>query len=152
MVGLLLKSQPYMKSLYRRFLTAAVLLAVSAVPAAAADKKPKLDQAVTQSIAGSLDVIIRVVPGGHDAVRARLAAKGHAVTGEHASINALSATINAGDLADLDRDPLVASVSLNAVVHAHETAGSPDALVTLDRLRPMVGSTAKAVTGVGVAV
>src|SRR6266705_3281419 len=141
-----------MKSRYSRFLTAAVLLAVSAVPAAAADKKPKLDQAVTQSVSGSLDVIIRVVPGGHDAVRAKLAAKGRAVTGEHASINALSATVDAGDLAGLDRDPLVASVSLNAVVHAHETAGSPDAIVTLDMLRPMVGSTATGATGKGVVV
>src|SRR4051812_17384437 len=100
-----------MKSPRSRFFAAALLLAVSALPAAAADRKPKLDQAVSQSVTGPLDVIIRVVPGAHDAVRAKLAAKGHAVSGEHASINALSATVDARELADLDRDPLVVSVS-----------------------------------------
>src|SRR6266513_4281425 len=144
-----------MKSPCRRFLAAAVMLAVSGVPAAATDKKPKSDQAVSQSVTGSLDVIIRVVPGGHDVVRAKLAAKGRTVTGEHASINALRATVDARDPADLDRDPLVVSVSLNAVVHAHETVASPaspDAIVTLDMLRSIVGSTETGATGQGVVV
>src|SRR5438876_5664869 len=147
------------KFLCARFLVAAVILAGTAVPAAAADKKPKFDQAlehaVSKRVTGPLDVIIRVVPGGHDAVRGKLAAKGHAVTGEHASINALSATVDARDLADLDRDPLVVSVSLNAVVHAHQTVASPaspDAIVTLDMLRPIVGSTETGATGQGVVV
>src|SRR6266511_3473681 len=134
-----------MTSSSARFLVTAAMLAVSAVPAAAADKKPKLDQAVSQRGAGSVDVIIRLVPGGHDGVRAKLAAKRRAITGEHASINALSATVDAGDLADLDRDPRVVSVSLNAAVHAHQTLASLDAIATLNVLRPIVGSTAKAV-------
>jgi len=141
-----------MNAVYSRFVTAALLLAIAIVPAAASDKKTKLDHAVGQSATGPLDVIIRVVPGGHDAVRAKLAAKGRTVAGEHASINGFSATIDARDLADLDRDPLVTSVSLNAVVHAHETAASPDAIVTMDMLRPIVGSTAAGATGQGVVV
>src|SRR6266542_6927272 len=144
-----------MKVPCRRFLAAAAILAVSAVSAAATDKKPKSDQAVSQSVTGSLDVIIRVVPGGHDVVRARLAAKGHTVTGEHASINALSATVDARDLADLERDPLVVSVSLNAVVHAHETVASPagpDALVVVGMVRVVVGRWVRGAAGVGVVV
>src|SRR5437762_4218144 len=95
----LLKSQPHMKkSPYLLSLVAAAILGVSAGPATARDDKPKLDRAlkhaVSQNGTGSLDVIIRLVPGAHEGVRARLAAKGHAITGEHASINALSATVD----------------------------------------------------------
>src|SRR5260370_32954527 len=93
-----------------RFLTAALTLAAYAFPAVAADKKPKLDHALQHALKtgiGSVDVIIRVVPGGHDVVRSTLVGKGRTITGEHPSINALSATVDAGDLAELVTDPLV---------------------------------------------
>jgi len=127
------------------------------MPATAISHKRKADQAlrdaVTQRPTGSLNVIISVSVGAHDAVRAALAAKGRAVTGEHPSIHAVSATIDAADLADLERDPSVASISLNAVVTAHQTLPNPDAPVTLNVLRPMVGAAAAATgQGVGVAV
>jgi hypothetical protein len=157
MYGLALAEELYMTTCRSaRFLAAALMLGGFTVSAAAADKKPKLDQALQHAVpqkgTGSLDVIIRVVPGGHDSVRARLAAKGHAVTAEHVSINALSATVDAAGLADLDRNPLVTSISLNAIVHAHQTAASPDALVTLNALRSLVGATATHGPGRGIAV
>src|SRR5438552_1391124 len=137
-----------------RFLAAALMLAGSAVPAAA-DRKPKWDQAlqyaISRNVTSSLDVIIRVAPGGQSVVGGKLASKGRAVTGEQASINAFSATIYAADLADLDDDPLVTSLSLNAVVRAHQTLSNPDAIVALNSVRAMVGTTT-AVTGKGVGV
>jgi len=63
-------------ALCRPFAALALIVASSAIPAAAKDQKPKpdhaLQHAVDQSATGSLDVIIRVVPGGHDVVRAKL--------------------------------------------------------------------------------
>ena len=87
-------------------------------------KKTKLDFVLRRAAkrnAGTLDVIVRVVPGAQDAVRKTLEQMGD-VTGEFASINAFSATIDASELASLDADPLVLSVSVNAVVKAHQLA------------------------------
>jgi serine protease AprX len=144
------------RSLFARVLSAALILVGCATSVDAAGKKTKLDIALQQSVrrgeTGSLDVIISAVPGRRDAVRAKLTVKGRNITGEHGSINALSATIDVRDLADLNGDPSVASVSLNAVVRAHQTVPSSGALLTLDLLRPIVGSPATGVTGRGVGV
>src|SRR5258707_5540190 len=143
------------KCVYVRLLSAALIVASIAIPAAAKDK-PKLDQALRRAAnqpTTELDVIIRTVPGGHDLVRAKLVAKGRKVSGEHVSISAISATVAVGDLADLDRDPLVASVSINAVVRAHQVASDQDAFVPSGMLRTMVGATTLPTgQGVGVAI
>jgi serine protease AprX len=124
-------------------------------PAAAA--KPKLDRAlndaVDSGVTGQLSVIITAAPGSREKVRAKLVAHEKAIKLEHPAINAISATIDASDLADLIADPAVASVSIDSPVQAHETAlTGRDSIVTLDMLRPMLGTTATGVTGRGVGV
>src|SRR5256885_8556988 len=126
----------------RFFVAAAAICAGSAMPATAISHKSKVDQAlqnaVSQRPTASLNVIINVSAGGHDAVRATLAAKGRAVTGEHPSIHSVSATIDAADLPVLERDLSVASISLNAAVSAHYTLPNPVAPLTLYVVRPTV--------------
>src|SRR5260221_247231 len=135
-------------------LLALLCLLVSAVPASAANSnnRPKIDHAL-QSATGTVDVIIRFAPGGHDVVRGKLAKKGHSVTGEYPSIDAFSTTIDASELADLASDSSVASVSLNADVHAHQVLSGPDTLVQMNVVRSLVGTpTGVSGAGVGVAV
>src|SRR6185295_2626870 len=75
------------------------------------------------------------------------------ITGDYVSIKAINATVDARDLADLDSDPSVASVSINADVRAHQVASDEDALVPSGTLRSMIGaSTTASGYGVGVAV
>src|SRR4051812_35105591 len=97
------------RDLSARLLATALIVFASADHSAAADKKPKLDQAlqklVNQNGDGLLDVIIRAVPGGSGAVRAKLRSKGRDITGDYLSINAINATIDLRDLADFDNDP-----------------------------------------------
>jgi len=92
------------------------------------------------------------ITGGESAVRARLASRGRAITNQHASINAVRTTLLAEDLAALVDDPAVLSVSLDAVVTAHQTAAGADSIVTLDMVRADVGSSATPLTGRGVGV
>ena len=132
--------------------------ALLGLPGSANAAPPKLDKMLQVGAAsgatGQVQVIITAVPGKRDAVRTRLYAKGRPITAEHPTINAISATVDAGDLADLAGDPSVASVSLDAPVNAHATLTGADSLVSLDLLRAMVGGTATGLTGraVGVAI
>ena len=137
-------------------LAVAVIIVGLAHPAAGQGKPSRLDQPLSHAASGgsggSIEVIIRTVPEGQDPVRAMLAGKGHGLTAEHPLLHALSATVDVRDLADLERNPFVISVSLDAAVHAHQAPASPDSLVMLNALRPILGSTTLTGNGVGVAV
>ena len=140
-----------------RFSALALIVATATLPASAKGGRPRLDselrQALNRNASSQLDVIITALPGRSNEVRAKLGSKGHGVTGNHVSINAISATVDAADLADFDSDPSVASVSINADVRAHEVASDDDALVASGTLRSMVGAaTTASGYGVGVAV
>ena len=94
-------------------------------PAAAQRGNQKLDRALATASAadtGVQRVIVRTVPGARGAVRDRLAAGGHRVKGEHASIDALSLDMPSTALAGLAADPNVLSISSDAVV---TPTGSP---------------------------
>src|SRR3954471_3696157 len=136
-------------------LTWGVVLISLAAPVYAA--KSKLDKALTDRLSsgttGSVQVIITTVPGGTNVVRSKLLAKERTIKFEHPGINAISVTVDAGDLSDLAGDPAVVSVSIDAPMQSHATVltGS-DSLVTLDMLRTMIGGTSSGLTGNGVGV
>src|SRR4051812_1226241 len=112
--------------------TFAILLALVLPTLAAGQKAPALDHALRAELAstpsGQVPVIIRAVPGKRSEVRGKITAKGHGITTEVPSLDALSATVDVADLIVLGQDPSVHSISLDAVVHAHAAGTGPDAL------------------------
>src|SRR5437762_1174123 len=109
-----------------RFAFVAVFLAVVTAPIArvaakggAAPKSAKLDkalQAVVDSGAseGTIQIIIRVKPGGHDTIATGLTNHGDQVLADHPSIDSISAEVHQSDLVELANHPAVDGLSLNA--------------------------------------
>src|SRR5215471_11872748 len=142
-----------MRSIPTLGITVALIAGTFVTPATGGPRK--LDHALQQIAThanGTVDVIVRVVPGTEDNVRGRLTKNGRALKAEHPSIHALTATVAVSDLANLADDPSVASVSLDAEVSAHQTLSGPDSLIPLNVVRTLIGSTATGVTGQGVGV
>jgi serine protease AprX len=94
-------------------------------PAVAQYVKNKTDKPLSESpLVGTQQVIIRVKPGAKPGVRRKLERTGGGVVAEHKLVEAVTAKINARQLADLLNDPDVASVSVDALVHASGGPGS----------------------------
>jgi len=119
---------------------------------------PKLDLVLQQAArteAGPQRVIIRTRPGLRLALRDSLQAQGEAVRADHPAIEALTAEADAAQLRALSSDPLVESVSIDAVVSASQatwwqTFGS--ARVDANLLRATLGLTPSLFGGAGVGV
>ena len=123
-------------------------------PASAA--KGKLDKALSDGLSsgasGPVQVIITAAPGQRETVRGKLVSRNLTIKVEHPELNAISATVSMADLSALAGDPAVASVSIDARVDAHQTAlTGADSLVTLDVLRPAIGTPA-GVSGANIGV
>ena len=88
-------------------LAVALLFVLAFASSAMAKGHPKLDSQLQNVVdnGGNVDVIIRVTPGGGNDVKGKLAANGHVVKGDYPGISALSVTINASDLGDLENKP-----------------------------------------------
>lgn len=84
---------------------------------------PKLDTALRRVVddgASELQrVIITTTPGRRDALKADLDAHGALVTGDLASVAALSAVVDGADLTALAQLPDVRAISLDGVIAAH---------------------------------
>src|SRR5512136_455921 len=110
----------------------AVLVTLSVAGSALAQSLPKLDLVLQQAArtgAGPQRVIIRTKPGLRLALRDSLQAQGETVRADHPAIEALTAEADAAQLRALAADPLVESVSVDAVVSAsqatwRQTSGS----------------------------
>jgi serine protease AprX len=108
----------------------ALWILVPAPAASAADRQGKLDKLLQNASSGApRSVIIRVAPDGKDRIQKRLPHRGRGPA-EHRFISALTAELDATEIAGLVSDPDVLSVSADAVVHA-STSGSKAASGTL---------------------
>src|SRR5439155_13626977 len=117
-------------------------------------KRTKLDVSLRQGVTGPVRVIIRTRPGARAALRKRLRHHGDVIHGEHASINALTATIHPEDLAVLDADNSIAAVSADAIVLS-DAAGTAAGVQTIQNtLLPTLGLPSGRLSGwdVGIAV
>lgn len=112
-------------------------------PCAADGGQGKVDRLLAQqSSSGSRRVIIRTKSGSTSVVKARLQSHGDAVHGDHQTIDALSATIHAQDVAALAADPDVESISTDARITASQysgSSGSDEGSSTLNELKAELG-------------
>ena len=103
-------------------LLAAGIVSVFGTPAAAQDRRSKLDRVlrdvVESGATGPQRVILQTRPGTRDALKRTLSAHGDVVEAEHASLDALTVTVHAADLAALDANPSVVAISVDARVTA----------------------------------
>jgi serine protease AprX len=113
--------------------------------------KPKLDAALQTSPSGSVRVIVRTVPGQTATVADGLRKHGRQVFKQYSFINAVTTEATADDLAVLQADPAVASISIDAVIASTSASTSTqEASTLLPTLRlPLQGVGGK---GVGIAV
>ena len=103
------------------FVVGLVLGLVSlAAPAAAQGGHSKLDKVLRAALrqGAAHRVIITTRPGSRAALKAVLQAHGDLVQGEHPALNALTVTLHGEDLAALEADPAVLSISSDAEVTA----------------------------------
>jgi serine protease AprX len=97
------------------------------LPASAqpADRLPKLDTALTAHVhrkdTARQNVIIRVRDGNPAALAALLRAQGESISGVHAGIGAVAASLNVNQIRALTGLASVASISTDAVVFADQT-------------------------------
>ena len=119
--------------LFARLTAILVLLGgLSAAPAAAGERRSKLDRVLQDAVTRAPEpqrVIIRVQPGTRGAVKSALQAHGDTVVAEYPSLDALTVKLHGEDLALLDANPNVLSVSTDAEVtsFASPKAGVPGA-------------------------
>ncbi len=148
----------------RKLATLVTTLLVSAVVAlpAHAGGRPhwKLDRILQEALAKppkTTRVIIQVRPGSEDALKLKLQGHGDVIEAEHASIDALTATIHGEDLAALAGDPDVLGMSIDAWVTSlgrfsqstTSRASAPDLLrATLGLTDPKFS----VITGAGIAI
>ena len=132
----------------------AVLLGSSiSVPADAAERRSKLDTVLQDAMHRAPQpqrVIIRTKPGTRGALRTVLQQHGDVVIAEHLSLDALSVTVHGEDLAMLQADPNVLSVSVDAEVTSF--AARPAATMRTDTLRATLGLERVTYSGAGVGV
>jgi len=88
--------------------------AFAAAPHAESTRHPKRDTALDRRIIGSIRVIVRTRPGKTDAVSNTLVRRGRPVFGKHPIIHAVTASVTDSDLAVLDANPNVLSISIDA--------------------------------------
>ena len=119
-----------MKVSVRLFVRVATVLAVLlgssvSAPAAAGERRSKLDkvlQDATQRAPRPQRVIIRTKPGSRGALRAMLQQHGDVIVADHPSLDALTVTLHGEDLAALQANPNVMSVSTDAEASAKDVA------------------------------
>jgi serine protease AprX len=141
-------------------LAAGALVICGSAQAATGDTSsdPKLDPAVRYALEHATDtstvrVIIHASTGSIAPVRAHIEATGNVVAAEHQFVGALTANLRAQTIRDIEADPFVDHISLDAVVRA--TAAPPVRSGPIDEpLLSTLGLTNRSVmgTGVGVAV
>ena len=125
-----------MKRLHRRLsFGLAIIIAIfagSGVPIGAGARGPahrtgRLDAAlravVNDAAEGSERVIVRVRPEQRAAVRQSMQAHGDPILAEHDSIDAITAVVHRGDLAELADNDAILSVSSDAIVRPHGLLG-----------------------------
>jgi serine protease AprX len=116
---------------------------------AAPPGKSKLDSALRTPPAGTVSVIVSTKAGQTDAVAARLVQHGRSVRHRYTIIDAVAANATADDLAALDADPTVVSVSIDAIVAGADNSQTAASSYTL---LPTLGLPAAELTGKGVGV
>jgi serine protease AprX len=111
----------------------------------------KLDKALQSAPAGLVRVIISTKEGETGNVATRLQQRGRAIRKQYSVIDAVVTEVWAADLAMLDADPAVTSISIDATVASAAavgtTAGYPP-----DTLLPTLGLPLQGLTGRGVGV
>src|SRR5262249_16457578 len=123
--------------------TALVAMALAATPAIAEPPPGKLDKstkdAADQGGPDRVRVIVRMLPQQRGAVRGQAVAAGYDVKSEHPSINAITMTVPRQALNGLANNPKIASISIDADLHASQTS-TPTS--NSEVLRPTLGLTA----------
>jgi serine protease AprX len=112
----------------------------------------KLDGMLRAGASGDVHVIVRARAGKRPAVRAHLQRHG-AVLQDHQLINAVTATLPATSLADMDRDNAVESISLDVpMIDTASANPRSDAQTTPAVLDMTLGLPVQGITGRGVGV
>ncbi len=140
----------------RRAALTNVLLVVTSVvfptPTNAAESRAKLDRAVLRALqhrTGNLRVIVRAKPDSDRELRRQFEGHGGRIHRRHDFIEAFTAEVTRAEMLALADDPLVDSISIDAVVAAHQKVQSTSAI---DVLRTTLGLTGGSPTGSGVGV
>ncbi len=151
-----------MNTLRHFILITAVVITAAAASPVSADAQPwraKLDTAVATAAAegtGTQPIIVRVTPGARLAVSDQLKASGYRITGEHASIDGLAVEVPAAAVVELARNPLILSISTDAIVMPTGTfergPGGPRQDRGASFLRSTLGLEAYGPKGAGVGV
>src|SRR5262249_34651561 len=139
---------------WRGTVCAGILLGAVTFPSSAWAAPHKLDHALETLARGQASGAVQVIiTGDRDAVRRRLTFRHHDVVVEQPMLDAITSVVDVAELRELEKDPAVRSVSIDAPVYAHATAlTGPDALITLDQVRAIPGANATGLTGRGVGV
>jgi serine protease AprX len=111
-------------------LTVVFALAANA-PATAQSRQSKLDRVLREAAKSatpdqSVRVIVQTRPGQRGSVKQTLQSHGDRIVAEHPSLDGLTATIHQKDLAALEADPSVRSVSIDADVTSFAKAVKPN--------------------------
>ena len=123
--------------MYFPALTAAFMVGL-AVPAHAQGTAQKIDEALTESLktgCSTEQVIIRLKPGYRGGMKQSLRQHGDNVTAEHASIDAVTATVHCDDLKTMEGFPSVLSISKDAIVRADAAATKRNARAVAQQAR-----------------
>ena len=132
-----------------RVLALALCVFGLALPAFA-EGPSKLDKVLraARGKGGSQRVIIQTTREGRNAVKKALQQHGDVVHAEHPGLNALTAAVHGDDLAALEANPLVLSVSVDAEVTAFGIKKAPQKAAS-DVLQQSLGLAAVPYTGAG---
>jgi serine protease AprX len=103
---------------FTRALTIALCVIGVGAPAAAQGRRSKLDKVLRAAASHAVPqrVIIQTRPGSRAALKRALQQHGDVVQAEHPGLNALTVVLHGEDLAALEADPSVLSVSIDAEV------------------------------------
>lgn len=143
-------------------LLALVFSLVANGPAVAQSRQSKLDRVLREAAklgtqAESFRVIVQTRPGTRSTVRQTLQSHGDHIEAEHPSLDGLTATIHAEDLAALEANSSVLAVSVDADVTSFGAGTKPDwlrdsgaASANLNILRASLGLDETLLSGLGV--
>ena len=138
-----------------RFVLAACLLVALPALVSAGERRSKLDKALRGLLGkapASQRVIIQARPGYRAALKQSLQAHGDVVRAEHPSLEALTVDLHGDDLAALEADPAVMSVSIDAEVTSFGKGQGRAPQPAVDVLRCTLGLTSTSPTGRGINV
>ena len=135
---------------YRRIFLATLTVLTVTVPAFAAGKKPKVDEALAGSLnsgAATQRIIITTEPGERENVRKSFESKGRRFKAEHASLNLLVGEFSNADVLELAKNNKVKALSLDVPVNAQQLDTTAASLTSLSSTLGSVTTTLRQTLG-----